>query len=329
MCLPLVIFSQENKEVKVTTDLDTNHVRLGIYVDVISHVDVTNDTYTVVFYLWCNSVGQLIKMEENTDVLNCIDKKIIFREVDSVYADGRWYYSEMLKVKSVVLNSFNTENYPFDDCKLNLDIEILDHIQGNRVLIIDEANSRTIPDFISGWMITKSTKEILSQSWNSNFGDMSPTAPAEYLDEFKTIDNNHSPSYETLHIAIYLERGSWGIYFKLFFVLFLSMLLALSSVFLPNSKSEEKISIIIGALFAAVGNKYITDSNIPIFESFGLSDNLHLITVSGLLMLVVYAIVEQRKKMQDSLKQDFGLFLSGIAAYFSVVFLVTYFFCTK
>lgn len=308
---------------KSKVELDSNYIRIGIYVDLISHVDVEHDTYKVVFYLWSNSKGKPMELARFVDVLNSVEKEIVYVETDSVLYDGVWYFSEMMKVKCVILNNYNTENYPFDECQLNLNIEILDELSKTRCLKLDSVNSRLKPDFISGWLINDSSIDLSTESWNSNFGDFSLSASPEHLDEFKTLNKDHLPGYDTLNVKIGLRRGSWGIYFKLFLVLFLSMLLALSSLFLPNSKSEEKISIIVGALFAAVGNKYIIDSNVPLFDSFGLSDNLHLWTIFGLLGLVLHAIYEQRSRKNDSLKKEFVLFFLSLFTYFLIVFFVT------
>jgi hypothetical protein len=67
--------------------------------------------------------------------------------------------------------------------------------------------------------------------------------------------------------------------------------------------------MIIGGLFGSITNKYITDSLLPINNTWNLSDKIHILTIIYLLFLSVYSIYEQRKKLKDNLKQDVFVFL--------------------
>jgi uncharacterized BrkB/YihY/UPF0761 family membrane protein len=103
----------------------------------------------------------------------------------------------------------------------------------------------------------------------------------------------------------------------------LSFILASLSFFLPNQKSSEQVAIIVGALFAAIGNKYITESIIPISKDFGLSDQIHFTTILFILLFILFAIIEQRKELKDSIKFDFSIFTISSILYLLIVSLIT------
>ena len=142
--------------------------------------------------------------------------------------------------------------------------------------------------------------------WDSDFGNL-----------------KGSTEVDAISLDLELSRNAWPIYFKLFAILFLAFILATLSFFLPNQKSEEKVSIVVGALFTAIGNKYITESVIPISNHLGLSDLIHFSTILFILVIIIFGIVEQRKKIKDSILLDFSIFTTFIVLYAVTVILIT------
>lgn len=96
------------------------------------------------------------------------------------------------------------------------------------------------------------------------------------------------------------------------------------SVFIPNKNSEQKLSLIVGSLFTAIGNKYITESYLPISDQFNLSDKLHLITFIFIAFFSIYAIFEQRARLKDDFKKDFYVFVISIVIYILFISITTY-----
>jgi hypothetical protein len=127
-------------------------------------------------------------------------------------------------------------------------------------------------------------------------------------------------------MKINLSRQSWNLYWKMFLVLFISLFLASLNLFLPNKRSEEKFALIVGSLFTAIGNKYITESYLPFSDKINLCDILHIITFIFISLFALFAIYEQRQNRKDSLKLDTKLFLISIFTYFTLVLIITYHF---
>ena len=275
------------------------------------NIDHINSTYDVIFYLWANSYGNIYDIDKNViDVDKAVDLELIFKETDSIYVPNLGKkFNSLAKFKAKMLNPIDISKYPFDKLNLNLDIELLGHFKGEKNIVIDKKNSLIEPNFIDKWHLDTAEINIKSVKWLSNFGDL-----------------NNQASYDTLHTTISLSRDSWNLYWKMFLVLFVSFFISSLNLFLPNNQSEEKFALIVGSLFTAIGNKYITESYLPFSDKLNLSDYLHFITFLFISFFTLYAIYEQRTKKMDSLKSDFYCFLATIAFYIIFVITTTFYF---
>jgi hypothetical protein len=129
--------------------------------------------------------------------------------------------------------------------------------------------------------------------------------------------------YPRLEISLDLERDKWNVFIKLFITLFIALFLSASSILLPLKMSEEKFGLIVGSLFTAIGNKYITDDLLPMSGNFNLSDRIHLLTFVFITLMTFLAIIEQRYRIIMSRKMDLILFVGVLFIYLVFVGLAT------
>lgn len=288
-------------------------IKVGIYIDNIYDVNYIDSSYKTIFYIWFVSNNELKTEQLNNDISNfldidrVIDYKSLLTETNKVVEKGKVKYYYLNKINATILNKMDVSKFPFDVQNLNLYIELNTHYKGDNVLILDKKNSIIRPNFIDKWKIGKVLFTKDSKEWDSNFGDV----------------KNEVYQLDALNIKIPLERASWTIYWKLFIVLFISFFLTSLSVFLPNKQSEEKLALIVGSLFTAIGNKYITESYLPISDTFNLSDTLHLITFIFIAFFTTYAIYEQRACLTDNFKKDYFVFFLAIVVYFLIISITT------
>jgi hypothetical protein len=297
-------------------------LRFAIYVDNVYNINYDNSSYDVIFYIWYNSIGERYSLDD-VDIMNALNKELLYEEIDSIVSEGVVYYSDIRKYCCTISNNLFTEKFPFDRNKLELLIELEGHISGQKKVNFDYDNSNLIPDFINNWKVEGAQVKITKNCWSSNFGDFDIHLEDDKKGKYLDIPKSDIPCYDAIKIELNIKRNSWGIYLKMFAVLFLALIIATSSIFLPNRHSEEKISIIVGSLFTTIGNKYISDSNLPLIDSWGLSDQLHFLTILSILFLTIYAIYEQRKLLKDSLKKELLLFIIINAVYFGIVAIIT------
>jgi hypothetical protein len=281
-------------------------IKVGVWIDQIGQIDYQNNTYEIIFYLWVNSKDSAYNLENNIDFTNTWESEILYHQRDSLYINGEKEFHEIIKVKTKNTTQFNLSNFPFDTNILSLAIELIGHYTGDLTINIDQNNSRLNSDINKDWIIKMSPIQNKRNRWDSDFGNL-----------------KGSTEVDAISLDLELSRNAWPIYFKLFAILFLAFILATLSFFLPNQKSEEKVSIVVGALFTAIGNKYITESVIPISNHLGLSDLIHFSTILYILVIIIFGIVEQRKKIKDSILLDFSIFTTFIVLYAVTVILIT------
>lgn len=282
-------------------------INVGYYIDDIYDINYVKGTYRITLFAWVTSYTVKYNFNEYLDIHHAIDKKIELIMLDSSnIINGRKLYWSEVRLNLEVLQKFDIRRFPFDKQNINLGLEFTYNDPKILKINLSEKNSIT-PNLIpNDWKIISSNYSLKPIHYNTNFGDES----------VKSFDFN------VLNINYSFGRESITLFIKLFIALFISFLIACSSIFLPNFRTESKISMIIGGLFGSITNKYITDSLLPINNTWNLSDKIHTLTIVYLLLLSIYSIYEQRKKLKDNLNQDIFVFLLIIISY---IMCITYF----
>lgn len=288
----------------ITASKDT--VEIGIWVEDIFNINYSDQTYEVVFYIWANSNKENFDLEKYTDFNNSTDASFALK-YNTKLKDGRFHSEAKAKVK--FLNPYNVKGFPFDNQKIKFNIEFIKDPFVDCYIFLDTINSSYCPENIEDFQ-------------RKQFSEKHKIKREDYKTNWGNTDLGKKCSWYRLEIEIDLKRDSWNIAYKLFITLFISFLLASSSILLPLKMSEEKFALIVGSLFTSIGNKYITDSILPVSGSFNLSDSIHMLTFVFITIMSLYAVVEQRYKIDRSRRVDLWLFLSMQIIYLSLIYLI-------
>ncbi|MFI5206241.1 MAG: hypothetical protein ACHQVK_04855, partial [Candidatus Paceibacterales bacterium] len=128
---------------------------------------------------------------------------------------------------------------------------------------------------LSGWEINKDSFKIAikNQIYNTAFGDESIAKPYSAYSAFK--------------VKIGMQRNAqWTLFWKIFLGMYVAFLIAFACFFIDIRSIEARFGLNVGALFAAVGNKYVIDSSLPDSTSPTLVDTLH-----GLTLIFIFAVI--------------------------------------
>lgn len=282
-------------------------VNIGFYVNDIYDIDYKKGSYKISLFIWSNSKKDFYDLEKYLDFKGSISKTLNYTHNEKVY--DSIYWSE-ISLQLEILESFNAKNFPFDDENLNLFVEFTYddsdslYIKHDKKSILDEFK---LPN---DWKLKNEPSiNIFTEVYNTAFGD-------PRIDKFKI---------NTAHLSFHLSRNRFGLFLKLFVALFISFLIASSSIFISNKNFESRFSLIVGGLFGTISNKYITDNYLPESTSLGLSDKLHLLTIFFILILTVATIIENRFKLEDNVSYERITFSSIIIGYilFVILFILT------
>jgi hypothetical protein len=269
---------------------EKERIQVGLYIEMVHGIDYVNGQYEVVFYLWINSKERVYNVQEEIDISNSLETEFSNEYIDSSI-NGDYHYE--CKVRATILNHFDIRNYPFDTQSIGLKLEFGNYSIDDLEIELDKNHSKIKPERTEGWNSKVNYFKTGFINYGSDFGD---------------VNSDKSIDYPSIDIKLDLYRNSWNLYFKSFLTLFLSFILASVSMLYPNDHSEEKIGLIVGSLFTTVGNKYVTDDILPIQNVLNLSDKLHLLTIFIITLIATYAILEQRFKIKDSVRNDFLAF---------------------
>jgi len=236
-------------------------VKVGSYILSLHDINFHDKEYTMRFWLWFLYNNPNFDFTTQVEVPNAksIEKPDVL--VDTI--NGKTWV--LMKMKSVMKQSWNVNDYPFDEQNIVVSIENTMYDKNWLVYEIDSTGSDFAPTMnVDGWKI-KNFKVTRGQNeYNTAFGD--PRA------------NTSKAEYDTFNIKMTLERNAMGLFMKIFLAMYIAFFIGCISFFIDIKEVESRFALPVGGLFAAVGNKYIIDSLLPETSDYTLVDTLHSIT---------------------------------------------------
>lgn len=277
-------------------------VKIGTYIISIHDIDFKNKEYTIRYWLWMIYKNKDFDFENRVEVSNAksTEKPDVF--VDSTN-NQNWV---LLKMKSVMKQPWKVGDFPFDKQHLVIKIENSAYDNNSLIFQIDTMGQNVAPEVtIDGWTIKDIILKTNTSVYNSAFGDARIKTP-------------HT-EYDSVEIHIDLERAAWGLFFKIFIGMYVAFMIGYVSFFIHQDHVEASFGLQVGGLFAAVGNKYITDSALPETSVFTLVDSLHAVTFICLFLIILGSAIGlvyyKRKRIATSRK---------VLKYFSIITLAAY-----
>jgi hypothetical protein len=172
-------------------------------------------------------------------------------------------------------------------------IEESDKTADKLIYVVDAQNSKISPWInLDGWTISPLKARPMIRSYATTYGDP---------------DLAGSSNFSAVELEMRIERHGLGLFFKLFSGVYIAFAIAMM-VFFFAPDSEVRYTLAVGALFAAVANKYIIDSLLPPTVGFTLVDKVHVITFFYILAIVAFSglamHLQRSKRYSESAKLD-------------------------
>lgn len=247
--------------VKADSEPHPDTVKIGAYVMSIHDISFRDKEYTMRYWLWMLHKKKGLDPVKQTEIPNAKSVERIEVFIDSL--DD--YQRVIIKMKSVMKQSWKVVDYPFDHQELRVYFENTEYDKSSLVFEADTIGSTYDKELtVDGWKITDFKVCTDHKLYETSFGD--------FNDKLQQCD------YADFYIDIKLERNGFGLFLKLFVGMYISFLIAMVSFLIHPKNVEPRFALPVGALFAAVGNKYIIDSLLPETSSFTLVDTLHTLT---------------------------------------------------
>jgi hypothetical protein len=206
------------------------------------------------------------------------------------------HFRDLVEVEGSFRYNWDVRRFPFDRHRIELLVTAPQDIEHFR-FTPDRAGSSYNPQIVApGWRITGFRLFTADQHYPTNFGDtMLPAGVGS--------------SYSRMHIQIDLERSDPTIFWKLTGALYLMMLIA-AFMFLLSSNDElgtaerldglqNRLGLLSGGLFIVVLNMQQANTVVDSTSGLTLIDELHLITLTFLLIAVLGTVLIWRATVRS------------------------------
>jgi hypothetical protein len=286
-------------------------VEIGIYITSIHNIDFKEMEYDMTFWLWVRYSNRKFDLENNLEIPNAKSfvKEYLYVEDDTIHGD----VYILMKIQTVMKDSWRIKNFPFDRQILWLTIENSnsDFEVENLVFVRDSLGSGIHEPgkgrwaSIPGWEIDSSRVKYLvdTSEYKTTFGFAPMTTR-------KTLEGKDSSSYySAFKCRIPITRAEpWLLFFKIFLGMYVAFFTAYLCFYIRPGNYDSRFQLNVGALFAAIGNKYIIESSLPESASFTLVDALHALTLFAILLGIgataISLYIKNRFKKYDSFTFD-------------------------
>lgn len=247
----------------------------GIYVDRVSELSVKDVSWTVEFFLWFRWSGDEIKTCEGFQVVDGSIEKQELEEDETI--NGVRY--QRFRVSAKITKFFDVTRFPCDDHLLIIAIEHAAHQRRNLTFVPDRENSSVSSRVgVPGFQLGASTVLEKPHSYKTTRGD-------------PRLETGTKSTYSQLRMGIPIDRGGWGLFFKMFQSLFVAVVLALLAFFIRPTEVDPRFGLGVGALFAAVANAYVISSLVPDTGELALPDIINGVGIGVILLTVVQSTI--------------------------------------
>lgn len=259
-------------------DEEKKEVKFGVYITNLFDINFAKNEYTVQFWSWFHHNDEEYHPNKSIEIMNA---KSFTREAsnEEIVNGIRW---DTAKVKAKINQEWEVRDFPFDTQKFTIVIEDIDTDANGLVLKPDIEASKIDPKAIpDGWTLKKFELDTHVNSYKTAFGD--PSSVTDTKQDFSR-----------LAVDVYLQRDGWRLFsttFIGFFVATSLLLIAFMILSIPSAvgtiQQQPRITIIVGALFSAIGSVYGLSAKLPYTTQFTLADSLQITTFVGVALAAV------------------------------------------
>lgn len=279
-------------------------IRTGIYLKALYDFNSSDFSYDADLWMWFIYSTDSLQPLKTIEISNA--KKYEYQNKSIEKRNEKNWASQ--NCKATINQNWDLKHYPFDRQRLEVVLEESEYDLRKVTLAADESKFEFNSQIdIKGWKIDSSSIRTGVSHYKSDFGD--PTLKGE-------------SDYSKVYYTIYLSRNSLGLFFKLFIGCYVAFFVSFVVFFIKPIYVDPRFGLSIGALFAAVGNKYVVDANMPESISFTLVDKIHDITfiyiLASILLSIISLSIYDTANFQKQKKFDKVCWMVILATYFVV-----------
>ena len=271
-----------------------------LFVNDLYDLDISNNFFTAEITAGVYTDYDSIFTTKNGDVFPLYPYDYISIETKDALEDyvDSWYYwgydddekyqnyAYELNYKNVFNHKWNLREYPFD--KQLLKIEFITPRDSSFVSIKEAENfppsfNANMDNFRDGYKIIDISSDIsyFETPYEAEFGP----------------DNIRKEVGTKLTFNVLIDRSGSFLFTKLFGGSFAAFIISWLAFFIPRKEFETRISLNLGAIFGAIGNRYFVDSSLANIQVMTKSDVINYICIILLVFNIILIIVQRNNKI--------------------------------
>jgi len=244
---------------------------VGTYVNHVYGIDIKNSSFTIDFYVWFRWEGDDLKP---LDTFELVNGRIVSKTSLLKKKIGAQNYV-CARVLATITKFWDLRRFPLDNHTLALEIEDADDDRAI-VYVQDRENTGLSPDLqVPGWIVKKSGAQVVRHVYHTNYGDTS-------------LPPYRESAYSRYMFSIDVARPGYGRFLKVFFGLFISVLVSWCGFFVRPKESSPRVSLGVGATFAAAAVSVAINNSLPDTNSVTTADKLIMLTLG----IIVASVAE-------------------------------------
>ncbi|MEP6746588.1 MAG: hypothetical protein ABJB86_02620 [Bacteroidota bacterium] len=251
--------------------------KIGIYINSIYDFKLDDKSYMADFWIWVNYKNDSLSFDNRVEITN--GKSADFSHYSMEKKSG-WNWAAQ-KCRAQLIHQWDVSTFPFDKQQLRIEIEDSQSDTSRLIYLADEANSKVDSSFNSSeWSIENFSLNAGVKTYQTTYGNPSLSGKS---------------SYPRVVAAITIRRkNSWIKLIKLLTGVYVAFLISCVVFFVSNESQDSRFCLVVGGIFAAIGNKYIVESIVPSSTSNTLMDNVHTLTFVFILLITIVMIISLR-----------------------------------
>lgn len=271
--------------------------KVGIFVTSIFDLDYNNNSFSVEYWMWRLNNKREFKDYNSIEATNSKELKKLSSTIDwkdqsenqLLNGSGDTLFWDYENFRSTVKHDYDITKYPFDEEILIMEFESSNYYDDWVKLQIDQTNSGKSNFKINGWEVGEIKIDAIKTTYPTNFGSPGDTT---------------SHVYSGFIVQLPIKRVGTTMFFKLFSGLLVAFVIALFSLRINITEADGRFGVCVGALFAALANMYIVNSNLPIASRFTFMDKAHILTIFLILVLFIASTYSLQYFKEDNLSKS-------------------------
>jgi len=251
-------------------------IHVGIYLTQLSALDLKAHSFQADFWIWFRFNGEGLSP---VDSFELVGGRVLSRGtvLKKALPNGETY--QAVRVNALLQHEWDLHQFPLDDHRLRIRVEDSDQEAEQAVFVADAENEGVDPDLLlAGFRVTGHAHEVTTHGYASNYGDTS-------------LAKGASSRYSRYEFAVDLARTGWGRFLKLFFGLFVATLVSWCSAFIRPKDASPRVSVSVGALFAASAVTVAINNQVPDTSYVTLADRLVYLSLGTILLSLVGTVL--------------------------------------